>query len=65
MPYPAFHLVERAIGIVSGLAAVEPDPRAGEGEGEGDMLLDTGLRAATALTQLLQARHGFGHDDLN
>jgi hypothetical protein len=30
MPDPVFHLVERAIGIVSGLAAVEPDPRAGE-----------------------------------
>jgi hypothetical protein len=54
MPDPVFHLVERAIGIVSGLAAVEPDPRAGES----DMLLDTALRAATAL-QLLQARHGF------
>ena len=50
-----FHLVERAIGIVTALAAVEPDPRAGES----DMLLDTALRAATALVQLLQARHGF------
>lgn len=55
MPDPVFHLVERAIGIVTGLAAVEPDPRAGES----DMLLDTALRAATGLTQLLQARHGF------
>jgi hypothetical protein len=55
MPDPVFHLVERAIGIVSALAAVEPDPRAGES----DMLLDTALRAATALAQLLQARHGF------
>ena len=55
MPDPVFHLVERAIGIVTALAAVEPDPRAGEN----DMLLDTALRAATALAQLLQARHGF------
>ena len=55
MPDPVFHLVERAIGIVSGLAAIEPDPRAGEN----DLLLDTALRAATALAQLLQARHGF------
>ena len=55
MPDPVFHLVERAIGIVSALAAVEPDPRAGEN----DMLLDTALRAATGLAQLLQARHGF------
>jgi cell division protein ZapA len=31
------------------------DPRAEES----DMLLDTALRAATALAQLLQARHGF------
>jgi hypothetical protein len=35
MPDPVFHLVERAIGIVTALAAVEPDPRAGES----DMLL--------------------------
>jgi hypothetical protein len=49
MPDPVFHLVERAIGIVTALAAVEPDPRAGES----DMLL------GTALAQLLQARHGF------
>jgi hypothetical protein len=55
MPDPVFHLVERALGIVTGLAAVEPDPRAGEN----DILLDTALRTATALTQLLQARHGF------
>ena len=55
MPDPVFHLVERAIGIVTALAAVEPDPRAGKS----DMLLDTALRAATALAQLLQARHGF------
>jgi hypothetical protein len=55
MPDPVFHLVERAIGIVTALAAVEPDPRAGES----DMLLGTALRAATALAQLLQARHGF------
>jgi hypothetical protein len=55
IPDPVFHLVERAIGIVTALAAIEPDPRAGEN----DMLLDTALRAATALAQVLQARHGF------
>ena len=55
MPDPVFHLVERAMGIVAGLAAVEPDPRAGDS----DMLLDTALRAATSLAQLLQARQGF------
>jgi len=55
VPDPVFHLIERAIGIVTALAAVEPDPRAGES----DMLLDTALRAATALAQLLQARRGF------
>ena len=49
MPDPVFHLVERAMGIVAGLAAVEPDPRAGDS----DMLLDTALRAATSLAQLL------------
>jgi hypothetical protein len=54
MPDPVFHLAERAMGIITGLAAVEPDPRAGEN----DLLLDTALRAATALAQLLQARHG-------
>jgi hypothetical protein len=55
IPDPVFHLVERAIGIVAALAQIEPDPRAGEN----DMLLDTAMRAATALAQLLQARHGF------
>lgn len=49
-----FHLVERAIGVITGLAAVEPDPRAGEN----DLLLDTALRAAIALAQLLQALRG-------
>jgi hypothetical protein len=55
MPDPVFHLVERTIGIVAALAQIEPDPRAGEN----DTLLDTAMRAATALAQLLQARHGF------
>jgi len=55
IPDPVFHLIERAIGIVGALAQIEPDPRAGEN----DMLLDTAMRAATALAQLLQARHGF------
>ena len=53
MPDPIFHLTERAMGIITGLAAIEPDPRAGEN----DMLLDAALQAATGLAQLLQFRH--------
>ena len=52
MPDPVFHLCERTMGIITGLAAVEPDPRAGTN----DMLLDTALRAATGLQLLLQFR---------
>jgi hypothetical protein len=52
MPDPVFHLTERAMGIITGLAAIEPDPRAGEN----DMLLDAALQAATGLAQLLQFR---------
>jgi hypothetical protein len=53
MPDPLFHLCERTIGIITGLAALEPDP----GAGESDLLLDTALRAATGLQLLLQFRH--------
>ncbi|MGO9955250.1 MAG: hypothetical protein ACLP50_04630 [Solirubrobacteraceae bacterium] len=52
MPDPVFHLAERAMGIITGLAAIEPDPRAGEN----DMLLDAALQAAGGLAQLLQFR---------
>lgn len=40
------------MAIVTGLAAVEPDPRAGDG----DVLLDAALQAATGLAQLLRFR---------
>jgi len=36
MPDPVFHLAARAMAIVTGLAAVEPDPRAPDN----DVLLD-------------------------
>lgn len=48
VPDPVFHLTARAMDIVTGLAAVEPDPAAPER----DALLDT----ATALAQLLGFR---------
>jgi hypothetical protein len=40
-------------GIVTGLAAIEPDPRAPDT----DVLLDAALMAATGLQQLLAFRH--------
>jgi len=43
MPDPVFHLTARAMAIVTGLAAVEPDPRAPDN----DVLLDAALQAAT------------------
>ena len=43
MPDPVFHLAARAMAIVTGLAAIEPDPRAGDN----DVLLDAALQAAT------------------
>lgn len=54
MPDPVFHLTVRAMAmaIVTGLAAVEPDPRAPDN----DVLLDAALQAATGLAQLLRFR---------
>ena len=52
MPDPVFHLTARAMGIITGLAAIEPDPRAPRN----DLLLDAALQAATGLQQLLQFR---------
>jgi hypothetical protein len=52
MPDPVFHLAARAMGIITGLAAIEPDPRAPKN----DLLLDAALQAATGLQQLLQFR---------
>jgi hypothetical protein len=49
----ALHLAARAIGVVTGLAAPEPGPRA---PGAG-VLLDAALQAATGLRQLLAFRH--------
>jgi hypothetical protein len=42
----------RAMAIVTGLAAVEPDPRAPDN----DVLLDAAVQAATGLAQLLRFR---------
>jgi hypothetical protein len=53
MPDPVLHLAARAMGVVTGLAALEPDPRAPGA----DVLLDAGLQAATGLQQLLSFRH--------
>jgi hypothetical protein len=49
MPDPVLHLAARAMGVVTGLAALEPDPRAPGA----DVLLDAALQAATGLQQLL------------
>jgi hypothetical protein len=53
MPDPVFHLAGRAMTIVTGLAAIEPDPRAPSR----DVILDAALQAATGLQQLLAFRH--------
>ena len=53
MPDPVLHLAARAMGVVTGLAALEPGPRA---PGAG-VLLDAALQAATGLHQLLAFRH--------
>ena len=53
MPDPVLHLAARAMGVVTGLAALEPDPRAPGA----DVLLDAALHAATGLQQLLAFRH--------
>ena len=49
MPDPVLHLAARAMGVVTGLAALEPDPRAPGA----DVLLDAALQAAAGLQQLL------------
>ena len=50
---PVLHLAARAMGVATGLAALEPGPRAlGPG-----VLLDAALQAATGLRQLLAFRH--------
>ncbi len=53
MPDPVLHLAARAMGVVVGLAALEPGPRAPGA----DVLLDAALQAATGLRQLLAFRH--------
>ncbi len=53
MPDPVFHLPGRAMTIVTGLAAIEPHPRAPRR----DVILDAALQAATGLQQLLSFRH--------
>ena len=50
---PVLHLAARAMGVVTGLATLEPDPRAPGA----DVLLDAALQAATGLQQLLAFRH--------
>ena len=52
-PDPVLHLAARAMSVVTGLAALEPDPRAPGA----DVLLDAALQAATGLQQLLAFRH--------
>ena len=53
MPDPVRRLAARAMGVVTGLAAPEPGPRA---PGAG-VLLDAALQAAAGLQQLLAFRH--------
>ncbi len=53
MPDPVFHLAGRAMTVVTGLAAIEPDSRAPSR----DVILDAALQAATGLQQLLSFRH--------
>src|SRR5258708_39331017 len=53
MPDPVLHLAARAMGVVTGLPAPEPGPRA---PGAG-VLLDVALQAATGLQQLLAFPH--------
>jgi hypothetical protein len=52
IPDPIVHLIARAMGIVTGLAAIEPDPRAPAR----DAVLDAALRAAAGLVKLLGFR---------
>ena len=53
MPDPVLHLAARAMGVVTGLAALEADPRSPAV----DVVLDAALQAATGLQQLLAFRH--------
>ena len=52
-PDPVLHLAARAMGVVTGLAALEPGPRA---PGAG-VPLDAALQAAAGLQQFLAFRH--------
>jgi hypothetical protein len=52
IPDPVFHLTARAMGVVTGLAATEPDPAVPDQ----DIILDAALRAATGLARLLGFR---------
>jgi len=52
IPDPVVHLIARAMGIVTGLAALEPDPRAPAR----DAVLDAVLRGAAGLVKLLGFR---------
>src|SRR6516225_1071625 len=53
MPDPVLHLAARAMGVVTGLAALQPDPRAPGA----DVLPDAAPQAATGLQRLLAFRH--------
>src|ERR1035437_5852620 len=59
MPDPVFHLAGRAMTIVTGLAAIEPDP---PGPSR-DVILDAALQAVTGLQQLLSFRPRLHHRD--
>ena len=54
MPDPVLHLAARAIGVVTGLAALETDPRA-----PGANMVQDLLQAATGLQQVLAFRHDY------
>ncbi len=53
MPDPVRHLAARSMGVVTGLAALEPGPRAPSA----GVLLDAALQAVAGLRQLLAFRH--------
>jgi len=52
IPDPVLRLTARAMGIVTGLAVIEPDPQAPER----DAILDAALSAAAGLVELLSFR---------
>ena len=54
IPDPVFPVTARAMGILTGLAEIEPDPRAPDH----DVIFDAALRAATGLAKLLGFRRG-------